>query len=475
MNALPVLKSNHKIPTGRLLALLFFTLASLWCLLGCARSPQSTTLEDVLKTGELVVITRNNAHCYYTYRDQAMGFEYDLAQAFANYLGVRLKIVIADKWEGMIPALNSGTGALVAASMTITPKRQKQAIFSNGYKEIQQHIITHRSNLSVKSVEDLSGKTVHVRRGTSYQERLETLRKQGFDIKLKLHVDIPTQELIRQVAEEEIEITIADSNIALLNRRYYPQIKIGDPINEKEYLGWVVKQDSLELRDRINAFFDKIKKNGQFKRIYNTYYKDVEAFDYVDIRAYHRRLETRLPRYKPIIMQAANRHDFDWRLIAAQMYQESHFDPKARSNAGAFGLMQLTHSTARSLGVKNILDPVQNISAGVEHLNNMYDLFDEAEGSNRLFLALSAYNIGQGHIRDAQHLARTMNLDPNKEASLLKTLPLLEYAKYYKKTNFGYARGTEAIKYIKRIMIYYDILKQQGIEYTSIPPRRYTL
>jgi membrane-bound lytic murein transglycosylase F len=326
----------------------------------------------------------------------------------------------------------------------------------------------------VKRVEDLAGKTVHVRQGTSYQERLEALRKQGLDIKVKLHVDIPTQELIRQVAEKEIEITIADSNIALLNRRYYPQIEIGDPINEKEYLGWVVNRNSLELRDRINTFFEEIKKSGEITKIYNRYYKDIEAFDYVDLRAYHRRLETRLPRYKQIIKEAANRHDFDWRLIAAQIYQESHFDPKAKSHAGAIGLMQLTLSTARSFGVKNILDPVENIDAGVQHLSNLYGLFDEAEGSNRLFLALAAYNIGQGHIRDAQNLARKMNLDPNKEASLLKTLPLLEYAKYYKKTNFGYARGTEVIQYFKRIMIYYDILKQQGVEYTSIPSRKYS-
>jgi membrane-bound lytic murein transglycosylase F len=470
-----LLKFNHKIPAGLFPALFFFAFASLWCLFGCEKAPRSTTLEDVLKTGELAVITRNNAHCYYIYRDQAMGFEYDLAKAFADYLGVRLKVVIAEKWEGMIPALNSGTGAFIAASMTITPKRQKQAIFSNGYKEIQQHIITHRSNLSVKRVEDLAGKTVHVRQGTSYQERLEALRKQGLDIKVKLHVDIPTQELIRQVAEKEIEITIADSNIALLNRRYYPQIEIGDPINEKEYLGWVVNRNSLELRDRINTFFEEIKKSGEITKIYNRYYKDIEAFDYVDLRAYHRRLETRLPRYKQIIKEAANRHDFDWRLIAAQIYQESHFDPKAKSHAGAIGLMQLTLSTARSFGVKNILDPVENIDAGVQHLSNLYGLFDEAEGSNRLFLALAAYNIGQGHIRDAQNLARKMNLDPNKEASLLKTLPLLEYAKYYKKTNFGYARGTEVIQYFKRIMIYYDILKQQGVEYTSIPSRQYTL
>ena len=433
---------------------------------GCEKdqSPDNM-LEDILKAGEITVVTRNNANCYYLYRGQAMGFEYDLAKAFADYLGVKLKVKIAEKWEGMIPALMKDTDSFIAASMTIMPEREKWISFSNGYMPIQQYIITHRTNRSIKCPDDLAGQIVHVRAGTSYEERLKLLKNKGIDLEIKLHNDLPTEELIRQVAEEEIEITIADSNIALLNQKYYHNAVLACPINEQEFLGWAVNRNAQNLLSRINCFFKLIKENGKFNAIYNKYYVNIDDFDFVDLRAYHRRLKSRLPKYKKIIMKAADYHGLDWRLIAAQIYQESHFNPRARSRSGARGLMQLTRSTARSLGVKNILDPKQNINAGVRHLKDLYTYFKNAKDSNRLFIALAAYNVGQGHIFDARDIAREMNLDPDKWSSLSITLPLLTHQKYYKKARYGYCRGTEPIEYINKIMMYYDILKRQGIEY----------
>ncbi len=445
-----------------------FVFISFSCFSGCDTAPSFTSLDDILNAGEITIITRNNAHCYYLYRDQAMGFEYDLAKAFADYLGVRLKLKIDEKWEGMIPALMDGTGALIAASMTITHSRQQQVAFSDGYKAIQQHIITHRNNTGIRSAEDLAGKTVHVRRGTSYQERLEALQKQGIKLKIQLHDDVPTQELIRQVAEGNIEVAIADSNVALLNRRYYPKTIMAGTINDKEYLGWAVHRNAHKLLERINSFFKEIKKNGVFDEIYKRYYSDVEVFDYLDLKTYHRKLKTKLPIYKPYIEDAAKKYGFDWRLIAAQIYQESHFKPRAKSYAGASGLMQLTGHTAKSLGVKNILNPKENIHAGVQHLKKLYDHFNDIAGSDRLFITLAAYNVGQGHILDARILAEKMNINPNKWSSISTTLPLLRFPKYYKNSIYGYCNGTEPIEYIKQIMIYYDILKQQGVIYPKV-------
>ena len=185
----------------------------------CSLKTNASFVKKIIKKGELTIITRNNAHCYYSYRDQEMGFEYDLAKAFASYVGVSLSIQIADKWEGMIPSLLDGTGDLIAASMTITPKRKQDVVFSKGYMDIQQHLIIHRDNYSIRAIDDLADQTIHIRRGTSYQERLESLVSQIPNLTIVLHEDVPTEELIRQVAEKEIDITVADSNIALLNRR----------------------------------------------------------------------------------------------------------------------------------------------------------------------------------------------------------------------------------------------------------------
>ena len=177
-------------------------------------------LDRIEKAGEITVLTRNNAHCYYIYRDSPMGFEYEVAKAFSEYLGVELKVV-TPRWRRLVDALNSESGDFIAASMTITDSRKKLMGFSNEYLAIQQMVIVHAHNYQIKEIEDLEGKTVHVRRSTSYEECLKQLNAEGIHINIELHEDMPTEELIRMVAEKEIEITVADSNIADLNRRYY--------------------------------------------------------------------------------------------------------------------------------------------------------------------------------------------------------------------------------------------------------------
>jgi len=426
------------------------------------------TLHKIIKAGQITVITRNSAHCYYTYREEPMGFEYELAKAFADYLGVELKVQIAEDWEEMIPLLEDGSGAIIAAGMTITPKRQKQVAFSDGYMNIQQHIISRRNQAKIKKLEDLAGKTIHVRTATSYQERLEEIQKKGIDFNIERHHDSPTEELIQHVDSGEFEYTVADSNIALLNRRHYPGAIMAGAISDLQQLGWAVHPAAHRLKAKINSFLTIIKKNGEYDEIYRKYYGDVANFDYVDLSIFHRRIKTRLSRYSPFIKAAAKKHGFDWRLISAQIYQESHLNPWAKSPAGAKGLMQLLSSTARSLGVKDIYNPVENINAGVQYLKKLYDLFDGANETDRLLISLAAYNIGQGHIRDARRLAVKMNLDPDSWESLAKTLPLLSFRKYYKNSTYGYCRGTEPVLYIKQIMIYYDILKRRGIAHGEV-------
>jgi len=428
---------------------------------------QFVTLQRIQKTGQVTVVTRNNAQCYYLYRDQAMGFEYEMAQAFAEYLGVRLQVKVVDRWQDMVAALTDGSAAFIAASTPIIPNRQTEVAFSDGYMEVEQQIITHRKNSSIKNVADLSGKTVDIRKGTAYQYRLVELKDQGIDLAIRLHDDLPTEELIQKVADEEIDFTIANSNIISINRRNFPGAVPTGSINDRLQLGWAVDLKSSELLASINQFFKAIKKSGQFDSIYNKYYGDTEDFDYVDLEAFHQRIKDRLSRYSPFIKAAAKKHGFDWRLIAAQIYQESHLNPWAKSHAGARGLMQILPATGESLGINDPFDPVQNINAGVQHLKNLFEEFETAKGKDRLLIALAAYNIGQGHIQDARKLAQKKGLDPNKWESLSQTLPLLQLKKYYQNAKYGFCRGTEPVRYIKQIMIYYDVLKRQGFEYKT--------
>ena len=450
------------------IVVVLWIIATVYALKPVVEKHKFITLHKIIKSGQITILTRNTPHCYYLYRDEPMGFEFELAREFAQHLGVELKVEIAENWETMIPALYGGTGALIAAGITITPKREKQVSFSDGYMDIQQHLIVHRNGLKVKKLADLTGRTIHVPRATAYQERLEELQQQGLGLSIKLHKDMPTEELIQQVSLRKIDLTIADSNIALLNQRHHPEAIMAFPINAQQFLGWAVHPKARFLTDTINTFFKTIKESGRFDEIYDKYYGSITSVDYVDLKVFHRNIKEKLSRYSPFIKAAAKEHGFDWRLIAAQIYQESHLNPRAKSRAGARGLMQLLPRTARSLAVDDIYNPVENIDGGVRYLKKLYDRFDKADEKNRLLIALAAYNVGQGHVQDARRLALKKKLDPNLWESLAQTLPLLRYRKYYKHAKYGYCRGTEPVVYIKQIMIYYDILKRQGIEYGEV-------
>jgi membrane-bound lytic murein transglycosylase F len=447
------------VPAKRLLSLLF---VGLLCLGACSKN---RTLERIQESGTITVITHNNAHCYYTYRDQNMGFEYDLAKAFAGFLGVELKVKVPESWDQLLPSLSKGAGEVVAASMTIIPSRLESVDFSRGYLSVQQKAITHKRNIEIKSIDDLEGKSIHVRQGTSYEERLQTLKRDGLDMRIKVREDVLTEELIDAVAQGEIEVTIADSNVALLNRRYYPDVRIAFPIEKPQSLGWAVKKGERALLNKINEFFETIQENGTFEDIYNRYYAYAERFDHLDIKRFQERISTRLPRYEKTIKQAAELYGFDWRLIAALIYQESQFNPWAKSFSGVRGLMQLTLPTAQEMGVKNRLNPQESIMGGARYLKQLHDLYDKASEPDRTLLALAAYNVGKGHILDARTLASNMNLDPNKWSSLKKTLPLLRQRKYYEKSLFGYCRGREPVFHVQNILSYHDILKREAIEY----------
>ena len=418
-------------------------------------------LKEIQKRGIIRMITANTATSYYTYRDAPMGFEYDLAKAFADYLDVTLEVIVPE-WDTMFEQLNSGQGDFIAAGITITESRERIALFSDPYMSVQQKFIHHKLKFDIKNIEQLAGRTVHVRKGTSYQERLEEIRDLGIDVDIQLLEDMPTEEIIRMVATKQIKFTIADSNIALLNRRYYPDIKIGLPVQEEEYLAWAVKKENKALRNRINNFLEMAEETGLLGKLYEKYYGNVEIFDYFDLKKFHERIKTRLPKYKKIIKTEAKKYGFDWRFIAAVVYQESHFNARAQSGTGVRGLMQVTQATARQMGIKNRMDPKQSVKAGVKFLNLMFKRFDDMpDPHQKRRFALAAYNVGYGHVRDAQQIALRQGLDINKWRSLKKTLPLLSKQEYFTQTRHGYARGQEPVRYVERILTYYDILRQK--------------
>jgi membrane-bound lytic murein transglycosylase F len=266
------------------------------------------------------------------------------------------------------------------------------------------------------------------------------------------------------VDARQIKFTIANNNIAYLNQRYYPDIRIGIPLQKTEHLAWAVNKKDSHLLEQMNQFFLYANQTGLLKQISDKYYADIENTDPFDLKKFHQRIKTRLPKYKHIIIEESRKYDFDWKLVAAAIYQESHFNANARSFTNVRGLMQLTTDTAEEMGIENRLIPSQSIKAGIKYLDKMVKKFDYLKDDyEKILFALASYNIGYGHVLDAIQIARDMEMDETKWQNLKTTLPLLSKSEYYEKTRYGFARGWEPVQYIGRILTYFDILKHKTV------------
>ncbi len=424
-----------------------------------------SALQQARRAGELTMITRNTPECYYLYREIPMGFEHDLARRFADALGLRLKIVTAETWPQMLDFLQRTPGAFIAADVAATPMRRRQAAFSLPYRRSRHVLITDRRRLPLQVDQAVGDMVVHLPQGSAARERLETMRSEGRPLRIQALPDVADEDLIRMVAEGSIAATAAHEHAALLSRHYYPRAAIVGAIGPEEEICWVVRPGESALLQEIDRFLEGMERDGWLEELKQRYFAGVRELDHGDISAYHRRVQSRLPEIQALVTDIAEGQGFDWRLISALIYQESHFVPDARGPGGSQGLMQLMPSVVAEAGVTDPLNPAQNVRAGVWHLRRLYDSFATASESDRLLMALAAYNLGRGHVLDARNLARQQGLNPERWSSLIEVLPLLGTQRFYARSKAGFCRGTAAIAYINRILIYYDILRQRERRY----------
>ena len=437
---------------------------------GCNQFTPRDELEAIKDRGTLRVLIRNNATCYFEGPQGFAGFEYDLVKSFADHLGVKVRCVVTDSFNEMIPELLRGNADLIAAGFTVTENRMRRVAFGPPYMEVQQQVVGRRGGPSPSDIGDLIGQPLWVNAGTSYEERLKELKSQYPGLSWLPVSGYETEELLEMVWRGIIPLTIADSNIVAVNRRYYPQLRIHFAIQEGEQLAWAVHPQHNRLLNEVEHWFAQPSTSTLLQKLKQHYYGHLKVFDYVDLVKYHRRLRHRLPQYENYFKSAAKKHGLDWRLVAAQSYQESHWDPQAVSFTGVRGIMMLTQETAASLGVESRLDPRQSIEGGARYLALLHErIGDDVPEPDRTYMALAAYNVGWGHLEDARALAKRLDKDPDNWQDVSTILPLLRQKKYYRSLPHGYARGTEPVRYVNRIKTYYRILLQ-AIDETPVEP-----
>ncbi len=425
-----------------------------------------THLQRIQSVGVLKVLTINGASTYYQESDGADGFEYQLALLFADFIGVQLHMQAVD-YSAIYQELLFGNYDLAAAGLSrqdanISPKIR----FGPAYHEVHQQIL-YKKGLHKRpvTINDLKNGIIEVVQGSSHQTVLTELHKKNPELSWRSNTDIATEELIELVDEGLVDYVLADSHEIALQRRFFPELRIAFEIPPPKILQWAYREsDDNSLQMTLQKFFNTIKKDGRLDQLIHRYYSHVEKFNYSDIQTFSQHVRDRLPEYRDLFERAAKAQGIDWHLLAAIGYQESLWNPKAKSPTGVRGLMMLTQSTAEMMKVKNRLNAEQSIMGGAKYFKRVLAKIPERiPQPDRTWLALASYNVGFGHLEDARKITQMNNGDPDKWIDVKESLPLLSRKKWYKQTVHGYARGHEPVKYVENIRKYTDLLEWMEI------------
>ncbi len=438
----------------------FIVLAILGLALMLTLIHSQTALEKIRAKGVLTVITRNSPTTYFLAADGPNGFEYDLAKAFADELGVKLNLVVPSNFSDILPMIVESKADLAAAGLTLTQTRSELVEFGPGYQEITQQLIYRTGKQRPKSVNELIGHQLKVIAGSSHAEKLRELKQTYPRLTWAEHDNIESEELMGLVWDEVIDYTIADSNEAILNRRLYPKLQVAFDLSEPQQLAWAFpKTKDKSVLKAAQAFFKQIRSDGTLDAIVEKHYSHAQRLGFVGTQTFIGQVSRRLPRYQHLFEEIGLREGIDWRLLAAIGYQESFWNPTAKSPTGVRGMMMLTQRTANQLGITNRLDPRESVDGGARYYKMMRAKIPERIAEpDRTWFALAAYNVGFGHLEDARKLTQTFGDDPDSWVDVRKHLPLLRKRKWHTKTRHGYARGNEPVEYVDNIRSYYDVL-----------------
>lgn len=427
---------------------------------------QFNSYEYITNSGYIRILIQNNPTTYYIDRDgNKAGFEYDLATSFAKSVNLTPKFIIKSSVADVLQSLANGEGDIAASGLSITNKRKKLFLFGPTYQHVTQQLVCRRGGADPDNLEQLQGENLHIIAGSSYEERLKKLKLEYKDLTWTTTDGIVAEDLLKQVWQKDIDCTIVDSNILAINQRYYPELSKRFTIGETDSIAWVMPKKAVKLQQVINEWYKEFSNQDGIENLHERYYGHVEIFDYVDTAAFIRRIITRYPPYSPYFQAAAEKYNISVTLLASQAYQESHWNPYAISPTGVRGIMMLTLNTAKSMGVKNRLDIEQSIMGGAKYLAKLRKTLSKTITEPDLtWYALASYNIGLGHLRDAQQLAKTMKRNPLKWHDLKEVLPLLSKRKYYKTLKYGYARGSEPVRYVQKVRQYeHTLIKQLNL------------
>ncbi len=466
-----MLKPHFAYRWGYRLAAAALALALVALSQGCSRQD---SLDHILSAGELRVVSRNGPTTFYEDKNGPTGFEYHLAKLVAEDLGVSLEIEPAFTIEDIFTRLQREKADLAAAGLTLTGQRGDNYPHSSPYYNSIPQIIYKAGTFRPRSLADLADMEIVVIADSSHAHALLALQHGGSQLSWREIEGADTMELLKLVDTGQAKLAILDSNEFKVQQPLYPRLKVAFDLGGEQELVWFLPpgRDNTRLLGRINALFEHLDKTGEMQRLGKLYHAHATGITRMGAHTFTRNMRKVLPKYQALIQQVAAEYQLDWHLLGAIAYQESHWNPRATSPTGVRGMMMLTRPTAREMGVKDRLDPLQSLRGGARYLKNMKRrLPQRIKEPDLTWFSLAAYNVGMGHLEDARVITQRLGGNPDLWADVSKHLPLLQNSKYYQQARHGYARGSEPVNYVKNIRHYYSILQWQDIAANKpLPP-----
>jgi membrane-bound lytic murein transglycosylase F len=387
-------------------------------------------------------------------------FSKQLAQQFADQLFIPLKIVLvpADQIETTLRTHK----AHFSASGFRLDEKNKALLFGPGYLTAREQVAFNQDTAAPRSLSELVGRRIAVVAGSNHEKALIALKQQIPALTWESRTTQTVEDLLKEVAQGSLDFTIANHEQISQMLNYYENLAAAFDIGKPSKLAWAFSADAdNELIAETEQFFAKIQKNGELHKLLDRYYGHNDRLAPLDAAEFIEQTSKTLPKFRPLFERAGRTINEDWRLIAAIAYQESHWDPLATSFTNVRGMMMLTETTADQMNVSNRLDARESIMGGAKYLELIKSqLPAQIEEPERTWMALSAYNQGQGHLEDARVLTQRKGGNANTWVEVKKWLPSLNNPVYFDKLKHGYARGGEAVIFVENIRAYYDMLSR---------------
>ena len=383
-----------------------------------------STTDPLERTPPIVrVLVSYDSTNYFVDRGQQRGLEYELMRDLEPYLAERSAgpglpprvLFFAMRFDDLLPSLLAGRGDVAAAGLTVTEERERSVVFSAPYRTgVREVVVRNLGAEPVSSLEDLDGRSVHVVKGSSYAEHLRAL--DGVDV-VEADPHLRAEDLLQMVNAGIYALTVVDDHVAAVWAPHLLQLVVEETaVHEGGALAWARRPGNDQLGEALDAYA-RGRRQGTLlgNLLFARYYEDAR---WVKNPVESSALE-RLAVLTEAFRASAERNQMDWLSLVAIAFQESGFDPDARSPAGAVGIMQVQPTTALdpNVGVEDVEASVEaNIEAGARYLAFLRDrYFSEPEIplAARFDFTAAAYNAGPARIQRLRRLAAEQGLDPN--------------------------------------------------------------